>query len=94
MIDDVPDLDRLPAHRALLERALDNFGDDDRVPGPVVGGSLASGGADFYSDVDLYVISRDEDSDAVFAERDAAGAIGSRSFASPWSPCPGVAGTT
>lgn len=90
MVDDVPHLDRLPAHRALLERALDYFGDDERVTGLVLGGSLASGGADFYSDVDLYVISRDESFDAVFAERDAAAeAIGSPLFRFAVEPVPG-----
>ncbi len=65
-------LERLPKHRGLLERAVARFRDDDRVSGLVLGGSLARGDADFYSDVDLYVISRDEAFDAVFAERDAA----------------------
>ena len=71
-------LNRLPRHRNLLERAVARFRNDDRVVGLVLGGSLALGGADFYSDVDLYVIARDESFDAVFAERVAAAeAIGS-----------------
>jgi len=73
-----------------LERAVARFRDDDRVPGLVLGGSLALGGADFYSDVDLYVIVRDEALDPVFAERDAAAqAIGSSLFRFTVEPVPG-----
>ena len=52
-------LDLLPAHRDLLERAVSYFRDDERVVGMILGGSLAHGGADFYSDVDLYIVARD-----------------------------------
>ena len=77
-MDNVTALSMLPQHHNLLERVVARFRDDDRVPGLVLGGSLAIGGADFYSDVDLYMIVRDESLDAVFAERDAAAeAIGS-----------------
>ena len=50
----LPGLSRLPEHRKLLERAVARFRDDARVVGLVLGGSLAHGAADFYSDVDLY----------------------------------------
>ena len=83
-------LNRLPQHRNLLERAVARFRDDDRVVGLVLGGSLALGGADFYSDVDLYVIARDESFDAVFAERGAAAeAIGSPLLRFTVEPVPG-----
>ena len=49
-------LDRLPKHRKLLERAVARFQDDVRVVGLVAGGSLVHGAADFYSDVDLYIL--------------------------------------
>jgi predicted nucleotidyltransferase len=65
----LPDLDRLPQHRELLERAFARFRDDIRAVGLVVGGSLAHGGADFYSDVDLYVVVRDGAFEDVVAER-------------------------
>ncbi len=52
--------DRLPQHRGLLDRAVGRFRDDDRVSGLVLGGSLTGGGANFYSDVDLYLTVRDE----------------------------------
>lgn len=81
---------RLPLHRNVLERAVVRFRDDERVVGLVLGGSLALGGADFYSDVDLYVIVRDEAFDAVFAERDeAAEAIGSPLLRFTVEPVPG-----
>ena len=83
-------LDRLPQHRSLLELAVARFRDDDRVSGLVLGGSLARGEADFYSDVDLYVIARDRAFDAVFAERDdAAEAIGSPLSRFAVDPLPG-----
>jgi predicted nucleotidyltransferase len=89
-LDSPAALNRLPQHRNLLERAVARFRDDDRVLGLVLGGSLALGGADFYSDVDLYVIVRDETFDAVFAERDAAAeAIGSPLFRFTVEPLPG-----
>jgi predicted nucleotidyltransferase len=89
-VDNVTALSRLPQHRNLLERAVARFRDDDRVLGLVLGGSLAIGGADFYSDVDLYMIVRDESLDAVFAERDAAAeAIGSPLLRFTVEPVPG-----
>jgi predicted nucleotidyltransferase len=89
-LDSLAALNRLPQHRNLLERAVARFRDDDRVLGLVLGGSLALGGADFYSDVDLYVIVRNESLDAVFAERDAAAeAIGSPLLRFTVEPLPG-----
>lgn len=83
-------LNRLPLHRTLLERAVAYFRDDERVLGLVLGGSLALGEADFYSDVDLYVVVRDELFDAVFAERDAAAeAVGAPLFRFTVEPVPG-----
>ncbi|HET7271778.1 MAG TPA: aminoglycoside 6-adenylyltransferase [Rubrobacter sp.] len=89
-MDNVPGLDRLPVHRALLERAVDCFRDDDRVVGMILGGSMAHGAVDFYSDVDLYIVVRDESFEAVFDERDvAAGATGPPLFCFDVDPIPG-----
>jgi predicted nucleotidyltransferase len=77
----VPGLGLLPAHHTLLERAVDHFRDDGRVMGMILGGSLAHGVPDFYSDVDLYIVTRDELFDAVFDEREATAlALGSPLF--------------
>ena len=85
-----PDLDRLPQHRELLERAFARFRDDIRVVGLVLGGSLARGGADFYSDVDLYVMVRDGAFEDVVAERNSTSqAAGSPLFAFDVDPVPG-----
>ena len=55
-----------------------------------MGGSLARGGADFYSDVDLYVVVRDGAFEEVFAERaPIAEAVGSPLFAFDVDPVPG-----
>jgi hypothetical protein len=54
----------------VLERAVSYFSDDDRVVGMILGGSLAHGAADLYSDVDLYIVASDESFEAVFGERD------------------------
>jgi predicted nucleotidyltransferase len=86
----LPSLARLPQHRELLERAFARFNDDIRAVGLVMGGSLAHGGADFYSDVDLYVVVRDGAFEEVFAERDSiAEAVGSPLFAFGVDPAPG-----
>jgi len=77
----LPVLDRFPQHRRLLERAAAHFQADQRVLGVAVGGSIAAGNMDFYSDIDLDVIVRGDDFDAVFAERDrAAVAVGQPLF--------------
>lgn len=89
-MDKVSGLDQLPAHRALLERAVSYFQDDGRVVGMILGGSLAHGAGDIYSDVDLYVVARDESFEAVFDERDAAArTIGSPLFRFTVDPVPG-----
>ncbi len=91
MIDGrLPSLDQLPEHRKLLERAVARFRDDVRVLGLVLGGSLAQGVADFHSDIDLYMVVRDEAFDGIFAERDAlVPAVGSPLFGFDVDPIPG-----
>jgi predicted nucleotidyltransferase len=91
MIDGrLPTLDRLPQHRELLERAFARFRNDIRAVGLVVGGSLARGGVDFYSDLDLYVVVRDGAFEDVFAERNStAEAVGSPLFGFAVDPVPG-----
>jgi predicted nucleotidyltransferase len=77
-------------HRELLGRAVARLRDDARVVGLVLGGSLARGAADPYSDVDLYVVVRDEAFAEVLAERRAvAEAVGSPLFAFDVDPVPG-----
>jgi len=74
----------------LLGRAVARLREDERVVALVLGGSLARGAADPYSDVDLYVVVRDAAFDAALAERDAiAGAVGSTLFAFDVDPVPG-----
>jgi hypothetical protein len=68
-MDHVPGLDLPAAYGALLQRAVDHFRDDRRVFGLIPGGSLAHGVADSCSDVDLYIVARDEPFDAEFEER-------------------------
>ena len=77
-------------HRELLERAVACLREDARVVGLVVGGSIAQGAADSYSDVDLYVVVRDQMFDEVIAERDAiVERVGSPLFAFDVDPAPG-----
>ena len=74
----------------MLGRAVARLREDERVVALVLGGSLARGAADPYSDVDLYVVVRDGAFDAVLAERDAiAGGVGSTLFAFDVDPVPG-----
>jgi predicted nucleotidyltransferase len=89
-VPDVPGLRAPRAHRELLGRAVARLQDDARVVALVLGGSLAHGAADPYSDVDLYVVVRDGAFDGVLAERDAiAEAVGSPLFAFDVDPVPG-----
>jgi predicted nucleotidyltransferase len=91
----LPSLARLPQHRELLERAFARLKDAAGAVGLVVGGSLAHGGADFYSDVDLYVVVRDGAFEDIFAERNStAEAVGSPLFAFDVDPVPGAPQTT
>ena len=77
-------------HGDPLGRAVARLREDERVVGLVLGGSLARGAADRYSDVDLYVVVRDGAFDAVLAERDAiAKELGSTLFAFDVDPVPG-----
>ena len=86
----LPSLDRLARHRELLERAFARFRDDIRLVGLVVGGSLARGEGDFYSDLDLYVVVRDGVFEDMFAERNSiAEALGSPLFGFVVDPVPG-----
>ncbi len=86
----LPSLDWLPEHHELLERSFVRFQDDVRVIGLVAGGSLARGGADFYSDIDLYVVVRDEAFKQIFAERNSiAEVVGSPLFGFTVDPMPG-----
>jgi predicted nucleotidyltransferase len=57
------------ADRGFLERLIARVGSDDRVTALFLGGSHASGNADAYSDLDLYLITTDAGYDGVLAER-------------------------
>ena len=70
-VKNLPALDGFSEHRQLLERAVGYLQADRRIISLIVAGSIADGGVDFYSDVDLYIITKEESFDAVFAERDA-----------------------
>lgn len=69
----MPELRDLPQQAAVLRRAVEYFERDERVTALVLSGSLASGEADRWSDVDLYIVA-DEHFDAVFSERQHAAA--------------------
>lgn len=89
-MDNVSALDSLPAHRDMLQRAVNYFRGDERVVGTILGGSFARGDADFYSDVDLYIVTREGSFKAVFDERDAAArTIGSPLLRFDVDPVPG-----
>ena len=58
-IDNIPNLDRLPEHRDLLERAVANFCSDDRAVTLVLSVSLPRAFADFEADSEVYLVVRD-----------------------------------
>jgi predicted nucleotidyltransferase len=66
----IPSLDTLPEHRRLLTSARERFEADDRLVGVLLGGSLAAGTADAFSDIDLYLFVRDHAFESVFADRE------------------------
>jgi predicted nucleotidyltransferase len=57
------------AHEQLIARFADACSSDARIVAAFVGGSVARGDADQYSDVDLCVVPTDEAADDVFADR-------------------------
>jgi hypothetical protein len=72
-------VDRVPPHlRDLAAAAIDTARDDARVVALVVGGSVARGTADEYSDLDLVIVCSDEHHSSVLA--------GSRAFADSIGP--------
>jgi Streptomycin adenylyltransferase len=76
--NEIPGLAAWPEHRRVLAAAIDYFRQDARVPGLLLGGSFAAGTADFYSDIDLYVVVRDETFAGVLAGKTTAAAAGGR----------------
>jgi predicted nucleotidyltransferase len=67
----ISSLDTLPEHSRLLASARDRFAADDRLIGVLLGGSLAAGSADSYSDIDLCLFVSDHAFESVFADREA-----------------------
>lgn len=61
-------LDHLPAHQAILERALACYVPDKRVAGVMLYGSLALGQGDAFSDIDLNIVVPPEHHAALLAE--------------------------
>jgi hypothetical protein len=59
-----------PRYRGLYERAVEVLDADDRVQSVRAGGSIGSGTADAWSDLDLEVITHAEHHDAFLADRD------------------------
>lgn len=73
------------AHEQLIARFSDACASDHRVVAAFVGGSIARGDADQYSDVDLCVVTTDEAADDVFADRAAIVApLGTPLFLEDW----------
>jgi predicted nucleotidyltransferase len=73
------------AHEQLVARFAEVCASDDRVVAAFVGGSLARGDADPYSDVDLCIVSTDEAADDVVADRAAIVAqLGTPLFLEDW----------
>jgi predicted nucleotidyltransferase len=73
------------AHERLIARFSDACSSDQRVVAAFVGGSIARGEADQYSDVDLCVVTTDEAADDVFADRAAIVAqLGTPLFLEEW----------
>jgi len=73
------------AHEQLIARFSDACESDHRVVAAFVGGSIARGDADQYSDVDFCVVTTDEAADDVFADRAAIVAqLGTPLFLEDW----------
>ena len=73
------------SHDQLIARFAEACASDERIVAAFVGGSIARGEADRYSDVDLCVVTSDESADDVFADRAALAAhLGTPLFLEDW----------
>lgn len=73
------------SHDQLIARFADACSSDGRIVAAFVGGSIARGEADRYSDIDLCVVTSDESVDDVFADRAALVAhLGTPLFFEDW----------
>jgi predicted nucleotidyltransferase len=54
----------------LLDNAAAKLQNNSAILGVLLGGSIATGKPDHFSDIDLYLIVRDEDLKTVFADRE------------------------
>jgi hypothetical protein len=89
-VADVKGLGGLRGHHEFLRRAVARLRDDARVVGLLLGGSLAHGTPDSYSDLDLYVVVCGRAFDGILDDRDAiAEAVASPLFAFDVDPVPG-----
>ena len=57
--------------RELATRLVENVDPDPRIVGVILAGSASTGGADEYSDLDLVIVSHDDEQPSVLAEADA-----------------------
>jgi hypothetical protein len=70
-----------PDHQVIVDRFLKACQQDDRILAAFLGGSYARGTADEFSDLDLYLITTDEDFDNFLADRRAfIGTLGKPAF--------------
>lgn len=83
--------DHEAAKRAMVERVVAACGADERVVAVFLGGSSARGETDFYSDLDLGLVVRDEAYNDFFATREQlARALGEPIFLQDWRGEDGV----
>jgi len=75
-----------PGAETVIERFAKICASDERIVAAFVGGSIARGEADRFSDIDLCIVARDEAADEVFADRAAiVERLGTPLFLEDWS---------
>ncbi len=67
---DIHDLQMPSNHLAVIDRFVAACQTDSRIVAAFLGGSYAKGAADAFSDLDLYLVTTEDDYDAFLAQRD------------------------
>lgn len=63
-------LSKLLMHTQLLNQAINCLENDSAIIGIILGGSVASGSPDCFSDLDLYIVVHDHDFERIFADKE------------------------
>ena len=69
-LNNIKILNEFPMHRSVLQKALNIYENDKRIHSIYIGGTIATGKMDFYSDIDLKLVIYDKYFNDVFLEKE------------------------